>query len=348
MRWTIGLESIVLQLLALALTMLFSMTSYHLIEKRIQGSASKLSVSSFTKVFGGLAVVVLTFQGTSSLFDHREKLSLSDTKNSYTWHAYDHEVKNINQESSQIFNGRQIFVIGNSHAYAYSTMLNEASKRLGVAVYKYGLGRCALGDMLLPVNTKAGCEGTSERMMNIVEKKAKPGDIVFFASLRTYRLIDQWALFDPQSTLNKSKSTLTIKDIFQAKEETSNLIESLNKMGVNVLIDLPKPVFNAPPFRCSDWFNQDNPICSRGFFVEKSFLVEMMTPVVNSLKELNQKHDNLTLWDNFSILCPGKKCSAFDVQGEPLFFDGDHLSGHGNRVLYPDFQRVLKQIWGGS
>tara|TARA_B110000967_G_C18367013_1_gene308684 strand:- start:180 stop:539 length:360 start_codon:yes stop_codon:yes gene_type:complete len=119
-------------------------------------------------------------------------------------------------------------------------------------------------------------------------------------------------------------------------------------MGVNVLIDLPKPVFNAPPFRCSDWFNQDNPICERGFYVEKSFLVDMMTPVVDSLKELNQKHDNLILWDNFSILCPDKKCSAFDAQGKPLFFDGDHLSGHGNRVLYPDFKRVLKQIWGSS
>jgi hypothetical protein len=26
-----------------------------------------------------------------------------------------------------------------------------------------------------------------------------------------------------------------------------------------------------------------------------------------------------------------------------LFFDGDYLSSHGNRVLYPDFQRVLKK-----
>ena len=348
MRWTIGLETIGQQLLALTLTMLFSMTSYHLIEKGIQRSASKLSISSLSKVLGGLTVIVLTFQGTSSLFDHRHRLSLSDTKDSYTWYAYDHEVKNINEEAGQIFGTRQMFVIGDSHAYAYSTMLNEASKRLGVSVYNYALGRCALGIMLLPINTRAGCEGTSERMMDIVEKKAKPGDIVFFASLRTYRLIDQWALFDPQSTLNKSKNASTIKDIFYGKEETSILIERLNKMGVNVLIDLPKPVFNAPPFRCSDWFNQDNPICKRGFYVEKSFLVDMMTPVVDSLKELNQKHDNLILWDNFSILCPDKKCSAFDAQGKPLFFDGDHLSGHGNRVLYPDFKRVLKQIWGSS
>lgn len=29
---------------------------------------------------------------------------------------------------------------------------------------------------------------------------------------------------------------------------------------------------------------------------------------------------------------------------QPLYFDHDHLSGHGNRVLLPDFDRLLMDI----
>ena len=29
----------------------------------------------------------------------------------------------------------------------------------------------------------------------------------------------------------------------------------------------------------------------------------------------------------------------------PLFFDGDHLSNFGNRVLYPHFLSALRQVW---
>jgi lysophospholipase L1-like esterase len=34
--------------------------------------------------------------------------------------------------------------------------------------------------------------------------------------------------------------------------------------------------------------------------------------------------------------------TAGQVNGKPLFFDGDHLSAKGNRMLYPDFVAFLK------
>jgi SGNH domain (fused to AT3 domains) len=42
-------------------------------------------------------------------------------------------------------------------------------------------------------------------------------------------------------------------------------------------------------------------------------------------------------------LCSASSCNAFE-NGKPLFYDGDHLSGYGNDVLYPVFRRELIQF----
>ena len=45
---------------------------------------------------------------------------------------------------------------------------------------------------------------------------------------------------------------------------------------------------------------------------------------------------DVSVWDPFPILCPEQTCSAYR-EGRPLFFDGDHVSGYGNRLLAPSF-----------
>jgi hypothetical protein len=62
---------------------------------------------------------------------------------------------------------------------------------------------------------------------------------------------------------------------------------------------------------------------------------------MDSLQSLQTAFPDLIVWDTFPILCSTVICSAFDAAGKPLFFDGDHLSAHGNRVLYPSFVKLL-------
>ncbi|MFC7420596.1 SGNH hydrolase domain-containing protein [Iodobacter arcticus] len=70
----------------------------------------------------------------------------------------------------------------------------------------------------------------------------------------------------------------------------------------------------------------------------------MSKPASTTLAALQNKHPKLLVWETFSALCPSDTCSAFD-RGLPLFFDGDHLSAHGNRVLYPSFLALLRTAW---
>ncbi|WP_414629228.1 SGNH hydrolase domain-containing protein [Xanthomonas sacchari] len=47
------------------------------------------------------------------------------------------------------------------------------------------------------------------------------------------------------------------------------------------------------------------------------------------------------------MLCDAQQCSG-RRDGRPLFFDADHLSGYGNRVLLPGFTSHFAAIQANS
>ena len=59
------------------------------------------------------------------------------------------------------------------------------------------------------------------------------------------------------------------------------------------------------------------------------------------MTDLARHYSALTIWDPFPILCASDPCRAFDPAGRPLFFDGDHLSGHGNDLVYPAMRDAI-------
>jgi hypothetical protein len=72
----------------------------------------------------------------------------------------------------------------------------------------------------------------------------------------------------------------------------------------------------------------------------RSYLLEFRRPILEGLPGLAQRNPGISVWDPFDTLCSGVDCAAV-VNGEPLFFDGDHLSGDGNRLLFPPFRAFV-------
>jgi hypothetical protein len=70
--------------------------------------------------------------------------------------------------------------------------------------------------------------------------------------------------------------------------------------------------------------------------------VSLRKPIVDSLQQLAAAVPNARVWDPFPILCPpGTQCSGYS-SGHPLFFDSDHISGYGARLVYPAFEAFVK------
>lgn len=347
LRWTTGTEFLVVQLFYPLVVWVLAAVSYHWIELPVRTSTG-LWLRTPWRTFG-LALSALGVVGGSAMWlaHNTEGLSLSKTRDTYTWYAYKHYPREpFNRIKEAWLHERQLFVIGDSHTAAYRTMLNLVALKLGVKVVEYEQGGC--GVVTLLDADPVSCTKSREADFEDIEARAKPGDIVFLASLRMPELQDRdWAL-GQTAIISQMLKEQTPARLAAAKASAEADLARLEAINVHVLIDAPKPLFKSPPNRCSDWFNRMNPVCSQGMTVGRELLLRLREAQMKLLAVLTREHPGLTVWDPFPLLCPGTQCSAFDPLGKPLFFDSNHLSGNGNRVLEPSFTQVLLHIWDQS
>ncbi len=88
-------------------------------------------------------------------------------------------------------------------------------------------------------------------------------------------------------------------------------------------------------------------ICRGGLTVPRAELIERRAAVVAAMKQLAKQQTALSVWDPFPVLCPADPCRS-QPDGRPLFFDGGHLSGLGNDLLYPNLRDTLLALRGPS
>ncbi|HSN23743.1 MAG TPA: acyltransferase family protein, partial [Methylomicrobium sp.] len=348
-RWTSGLQTVAEYCFSFACSFLIAVLSYHFIEQPFRKAPFRAAHSSKQIISSGLAAISAAFIFTGVIFASQPLISLSVTKDRRTW--YPNRWPEKKTGSDKKYSGRKIFAIGDSHAGAYSTMLQKISDEHGADIINMSAAGCGIANLLKPKISKGKrCAEVFDTYLAEIKSTASVGDIVFFASLRMEKLCDQWTSFTEEWKDKKQPTETELKNYDDARNETAEIIRIISDIRLHVIIDAPKPVFFSPAFRCSDWFNRSNPICAAGFSVERDLLLQRRQPVMDSLAFLLSNFPDLTVWDPFPILCQeGKTCSAFDRQDDkPLFFDGDHLSAHGNRVLYPSFELLIHSIWSSG
>jgi len=321
--------------LALGLTFSLAILSYHFVEKKINYANVKRLMSDQRMVLTSLASLFFLSVIGWGVFKSHAFLTLSVTGDQRVWYSS----PSVEISSLEGTDKKRLFVLGDSHVGAYSEMLGMLEKTNQWDVLSYFRAGCSMADLLKPAQDS--CKQEMSALIQEVVAKSRPGDVVFLAALRSNRLSDQWFSFtesDIQASVAKTR--------MHGREniaEAHGVIELLENSGLVVVLDAPKPVFRSPPFRCSDWFNQMNPVCLSGLSISRDYLMQHNQPVMHAIEQLKQMHPGLKVWDAFPILCPGAYCQAKE-NGVPMFFDGDHLSGHGNTKLYPYFLKFMGQI----
>lgn len=339
MRWTTGLNSIGQMLVAGVLTSVFAIGSYHLVETPIR-QGRWLAKPNYRALAVGLSAVVVFWAVAVELFKHQSQITLSQTGETQVWYPHRYP-SDLPTEHHPVLTNRTLFVVGNSHTDAYATMLGLLEQQVGIRVHASQLERCAFGNLMSTVRDDSGCAKVVDDYLNFLKVEAKPGDMVLLASLRTHRLSNQWFRLPPEEVLEQSQSEATQQLLHAAYLETESIVQAMLDMGLIILFDAPKPVLKSPVYRCSDWFNRQNPICAEELGVSRDFMEQLRTPVLNSMHTLAATDPHIYVWDPLPMLCNKEQCPAYSASGEPLFFDGDHLSAHGNRVLYPSFKQFI-------
>jgi hypothetical protein len=238
---------------------------------------------------------------------------------------------------------KQIFILGDSHADALFPAFEQLSAQYHVPVFLYAYPGCSFLDFHAPMKQGFGadCNVFNREIQEEVLRKAKPGDLIFLPSLRMKRYADQWANFGITNMYEHMYNEKANKLRALATADAKEWIKPFTQAKLKVVLIAPPPIFKSPTFRCSDWFNRNNPICAAGLQTPKTELVALRTPILQQMQTLTKELSAVFVWDPFEILCPGPQCSPM-ANGRPLFFDGDHLSNYANWLLYPQFSQWLQ------
>ncbi|WP_286723003.1 acyltransferase family protein [Devosia sp. 63-57] len=345
-RWTVGIDGPLEIAAAIALSFAAASASYHFLETPIRRLGHRqFRFFNIAVVGAGLASIALALFTYSALFAHRDALTLSVTKDQQAWYPYAYD--RPSDYTGPTFAGRTLFAVGDSHLGAYEAMLHWTTKDLKMELWARGIDDCQLARLYYPINGSDHCQALVENILSGIEAKAKPGDIVFFPTLRGHRLVDQWFHFDLEDVRGYNASEGFAESLRFAVDQNLPYFERLASKGLIILLDLPKPTMMTVPYRCADWFNRSNPICAAGDTVPRSLMLELRQPMIAALDMVAQRVPALHLWDPFPLLCPEDPCGVYDATG-PLFMDGDHISGHGNQVLLPAFRAEIVSLLQGQ
>jgi len=352
-RWTVGLDAWLMRVAAVGATFALAWASYSWVENPFRKAAFVRNRPPRWIVAAGLCCALVAWV-TDQLIDraHR-RLTLSVTSDMASWYPISGRNRNEGAGNSQCtapghancdITGpeRHLFLSGNSHAIAYEVMLGMLENRSPIDVSAYRHSGCAL--LLLDAPMSDGspeCRRFYQSTLADIESQVRPGDIVFLPSLRLPRFADQFARFSDEQAVEQLDGAAARRARQRAVHEADAVLDQLVSRGATVILEAPKPIFKAPAFRCSDWFNRRNPICQPGLTMSRDYLLRYRQPVLDAELALSQRHEHVYVWDPFDVLCPKETCEAV-VNRKPLFFDADHLSAAGNRAVYPNFVAFLK------
>lgn len=353
-RWTAGLDTLPLQCAALAIAFLFAILSFIFVEQPFRERA-KASARGPRRIVGRMAIGTLAcFALGFVMLVRTDALAIGVTRDHSSWyaderHAPDPALAHCTVTATREGRvdrwtpgkcgkppaGFRVFAIGDSHNTAYAPNYRQLAAELGVPVASYFHPGCPFLRLIQPMDVRRRCAGFYRTFYDDLRTQGRPGDVVFLPGLRLTRLINQFGHDAAHDTpIDNSLSIVAIA-------EAQATLARLQAAEFRVVIEAPKPVFPAPPFRCADWYDRGNPICAGGMTIARDRALAMRRHVMGAMGDLAGRYPALRVWDPFPTLCPGDPCRAFDATGKPLFFDGDHLSGHGNDIVYPGLRDAI-------
>jgi peptidoglycan/LPS O-acetylase OafA/YrhL len=355
MRWTCGLATWPLCLLALALTFGAAVASYRYVETPLRRWWKGRPVAPLQVIARGGVVAASILAVMALGFRAQPRLTLSVTRDVEAWYSVPprsppparcsltRSARRLGAVEVRTWtpvgcgdpgDAGRLIVAGDSHAAAYTRVLARFAAETGRPVVIYGAAGCPFLGFQRQVS--ADCAGLEGQITRELGRVATARDVIFLPSLRLARLTDQWGgPYAPRAPASGAES------------QPQASLAAMRASGARIVFEGPTPIFRTPGFRCADWYDSHNPVCASGDTMPRAQLERSRQPILREFAAAGGRDPGVGVWDPFPILCPGEICRARDAGG-PLFLDADHLSGHGNDVLYPSFARFMRREFAGQ
>lgn len=357
MRWTSGFSTPLQVGTGIAVSFLLAVLSYHVVEKPLRSFASSPRRPRKILIGGALGAGALALGLVFAASKVQDSLALSVTSDTAVWFPYKLDAKlaktcKVDSKQKALPYGREwiltpecqgkkndpenkgssLFVSGDSHAMALMRMLQGFAATTGMRVRVLARPGCTIVfGRDLPQDD---CRRFAEEVLRILGKEANDRDVVFFPGLRTPRQIEVDGIAEPPaSPLSDRQSAAVLADSLAR-------LADLSARRVPVILEAPQPVFRSIAFRCSDWFNRNNPDCGHGNASSEQAFQAMRRPLLDAMRSAAATQADLSIWDPSGLVCDGSTCRSW-IDGKPMFFDGDHASGYANDRMLPSFRAAV-------
>ncbi len=339
-RWTLGLDSLWKQVLAVALTFLAAWLSYRFVETPFRSGAFIRRRADLTIIAVG-TIAALALTAAVSVANARY-VTVAQRLNDPLFNdsqAIDAALAAIPEDSFGA--GHTLYFVGDSHAGHYKNLASWVAKKTGSdfdMIRHYGCGFVNLSGPAADT-----CPG-DEQFIAEITATANPGDIVVLSSFSTGRIAGLLGPTDKTALLEQVNSAESEARRAEVLESSIAVVEQLQAEGLIVVLAAPTPVFETATDRCLQWFNQLNPVCASGFSTDRPYQDAFRAPVMESYVALTEA-TGATLWDPFPILCPDEDLCYSRVNDVYTYIDQHHLSANGNLLLLDSFLKLSRDLW---
>lgn len=343
MRWTLGLDTFLLQMGALVLSVLLGWLSYVTVERAFH-NPKKRGVSPNAKFFAGYAAATCSVCALAvGLFVAKPLISFSRTAQANIWNPYispgvssvcaSKRVEHLGAGLHISFVGNclkpgapRLYVLGDSHAGAYLRSLWRLAGEGRVEPHLLTLGGC---DLIRVTQTESvkGCVAFLERARAMLKAKTRAGDVIFLAGLHTPRYLTVGVASKPLDPMAMERSRAALLSL---RLSTSAAI----------ILEGAKPVVAAPQYRCADWFDKNNPACRPLQTISALENWRRVAAIEPGLERIANQVPGVLVWRPANLLCESQSCPGYH-HGRPLYADTDHLTAYGNDVLLPSLKQQV-------
>ncbi|HVI53937.1 MAG TPA: acyltransferase family protein [Luteibacter sp.] len=366
-RWTVGTGSLATRIAALAIAVILAVLSWRYVETTVRRAPRLKAMPRLAVVACGV-LALYAGMWVSGWVDRRQpSISLSAvSRHAEDWYpsrkatvtsalgcSVTPKREPVGDSFRVVFEREacagaatapDVFVIGDSHAMAYGTMFSEYALDTGAKVVLYNNGGCPFLSLQPWREHTPHCLKVAGQALEHMLPRLGTGDVVFMPSLRVPRFVDQWDRLPQDGIPALVFGDAATKERDAAVRDGARVLQRIQATGARAMLEAPDLVMKAPLFRCADAWTTTNPVCADGTTVNRAEFERLRAPMLGSIQSLAGQAPGSHVWDPFPVLCPvGGECNGF-LNGKPLFFDGDHLSGFANRLLLPSFTEAVRQL----
>lgn len=333
--------------IGLFLTLLLGDASYRLVEMRSSQYLNKQTMMRgfFTLVAGVSVIVAISGsiflnKGFSGRFRQEIDIISQEQFNKNSRREMCH-TESGTKSVSCIYGGNNlgVILIGDSHADAVVTALAKAVPQpYGVMQWSYSACPILLGAHRENIDKKNGCGGFVDWVMQELDKFPhdvpvvivnRHGQYVFGKNEEPAQANIPWVSF--------SRPYIRSEPIFikeYAQHITDVACKIAKKRKVYLVRPIPEMGFNVPNMaRAMVWgINKEVAVTVSDYHLRNDFAW--------AAQDVAQQECGVQILDPLPYLCWDGICHG-SKDGRPLYFDDNHLSEFGNKLLVPMFEKVI-------